>query len=89
MKNDTVLAKKNLELSFEFSRYLLTQPDLERKIPENALIVFHVADDPAVTKFNRDLAKRNREPGQPMVTVWIKGLAPTRLLEPKVTPATV
>ena len=79
MKNDTELAKKNLEISFEFSRYLLTNPDLESKIPDNALIVFEVADDPDLTLFNRTLAQRTKETNQPVVTVWIKGLAATRL----------
>ena len=83
MKNDTELAKKNLEISFEFSRYLLTNPDLESKIPDNALIVFEVADDPDLTLFNRTLAQRTKETNQPVVTVWIKGLAATRLLEPR------
>ncbi len=88
MKNERELVKKNLELSFEFSRYLLSRPELEAKIPENALIVFNVADDPTLTRFNKTLAKRNAERGQPIITVWVKGLAPTRLLEPRVISAT-
>jgi hypothetical protein len=79
------LAKKNLELSFEFSRYLLSHPELEERVPEDALVVFEVADDPALTAFNRALIQRTREPGQPLVVIRIKGLAPTRLVDPTVT----
>ena len=85
MRNDTELAKKNTELSFEFSRYVLAHPELDEKIPEGALVVFEVADDPELTAFNRSLTQRTKAMGQPVVLVWLKGLAPTRLLEPTVT----
>ena len=87
MKNERELAKKNLEISFEFSRYVLAHPGVGAKIPDNALIAFHVADDPALTTFNKNLVKRTREPGQPVITVWIKGLATTRLIKPTLKPA--
>lgn len=87
MRNESELVKKNLEISFEFSRYVLAHPAVGTKIPDNALIAFHVADDPALTKFNKNLVKRTREPGQPVVTVWIQGLASTRLIKPTLKPA--
>ena len=85
MKNETELAKKNMEVAFEFSRFLLTHPELDDRIPENAMIVFEVSDDPNLTRYNHTVAHRNKEANQPVVTVRIKGLAPTRLLEPHVT----
>ena len=87
MTNDSDVTKRNLELSFEFSRYLLNNSELEDKIPEGALIVFEVDDDPELTAFNRELAQRNKEANQPVVTVHISGLAPTRLLNPHLTVA--
>lgn len=81
---DAALAKKNLELSFEFSRYVLAHPELGDKIPDNAMIVFAVAEDRPLTRYNAALAKRNREAGQPIVTVHIKRLAPSRLIAPRV-----
>lgn len=85
MRNDSDVAKKNLELSFEFSRYLLNNSELEGKIPEGALIVFEVEDDRELTEYNRRLSERQKEVNQPVVTVHISGLAPTRLLNPHVT----
>lgn len=85
MRNESELAKKNLEISFEFSRFVLANPELDERLPENGMVVFEVADDPDLTQYNRDLAKRHREAGQPVIIVRIKGLAPTRLLEPEVT----
>ena len=86
MRTDAELAKKNLELSFEFSRFVLAHPEVDAKIPEDALVMFEVSDDPELTRYNRTLATRNKEAHQPVVLVRIKGLAPTRLLEPTVTP---
>ena len=85
MKNERDLARKNIEVSFEFSRYLLSNPTLAKSIPDDALLVFEIADDPDLTAFNRSLAKRSKTAGQPVVIIHIKGLAPTRLLEPTVT----
>ena len=36
---ESELIERNLELSFEFMRYLLTHPEMERKIPKNAQVV--------------------------------------------------
>lgn len=82
MKSERELAKKNVELSIEFSRYLLNHPELDREIPENAMILFEIEDDPELTEYNRVLSKLNREKNQSIVVVHVKGLAPTRLLEP-------
>lgn len=89
MKNENELAKRNVDLAFEFSRYVLANPEIDEKIPEGAQIVFEVADDPELTQFNRLLKERNREAGKPVVLVRIRGLAPTRLLDPTVTLASV
>mgnify|MGYP001593302912 CR=1 FL=1 len=84
MKNEAALAKKNIEIGLEFSRLLLANPELGEKIPEDAMGLFEVADDPKLTAYNRTLAKRNKDAGQPLVVVRIKGLAATRLLRPTV-----
>lgn len=85
MKNEAALAKKNIEIGLEFSRLVLANPEFGEKIPQDALILFEIADDQPLTAYNRALAKRNKTPGQPVVTVRIKGLAPTRLLRPTVS----
>ena len=85
MRNESELASKNLELSFEFSRYVLSHPELEDRLPENALVVFEVEEDPELTEYNRLLSERNRESHQPVVIIRIKALAPTRLIEPHVS----
>ena len=83
MRNEAELAKKNMEIAFEFSRFVLAHPELDDRIPEDAMVVFEVADDPELTRYNRAIAQRNKETGQLLVLVRIKGLATTRLLEPE------
>ncbi len=82
--NEQELFQKNLELSTEFSRYILEHPDMEAQIPEGAQIVFVIENDPQWTERNLELARKNHEPGQPAVMVRIKGLAPrqSRLIDP-------
>ena len=87
MKNENELAKKNLDLSFEFSRYLLAHPNLDESIPENAMIIFQVDNDPALTQYNKELAKRHKELNQSIIIIKIKGLAPSRLIEPTLAAA--
>jgi hypothetical protein len=76
---------KNLEISHEFSRYVLNHPELEEKIPADAVMVFILESDPELSKYNLEMAQRQREPSQRLVFVKIKGLRPaeeTRLIEP-------
>lgn len=83
------LFEKNLELSSEFSKYLLDCPELEKQIPEGAQIVFLVESDPELTRRNQELARDYRKNGQPVVFVRVKGVRPehSRLIEPRLEKA--
>ena len=78
------LFEHNLELSTEFSRYLCDHPEIEDQIPEGAQIVFAIDTDSEWTQRNFELARKNNEPGQPVVIVHVKALAPrrSRLIDP-------
>jgi len=80
---------KNLDLSFEFDRYLFEHPGFAEKIPNNAVVVLLPEYDPKLRKYNLDVAKKNREPEQPLVLVEIAPLRPqkSRLVRPKLTVA--
>ena len=86
-RDDKELADKNMELAFEFSRLVLAKPELARKIPENALVVLEVEEDPALTSYSRKIAKETQEPSQPIVVVHVEGLALSRLIHPELRPA--
>ena len=75
---ESELIEKNLELSFEFTRYLLAHPEMERKIPKGAQVVLLPDYDEKLRRFNLKNSKRQREEGQPLIYVRIKKLNPER-----------
>ncbi|GFP26788.1 hypothetical protein HKBW3S43_00180 [Candidatus Hakubella thermalkaliphila] len=81
-----ILEKKHSILVAEFDRYVVEHPDFAEKIPQNAQIVLQVEGDEEYNKWSRQLAERQRETGQSIVYVKIKGLKPvkSRLIEPEV-----
>jgi len=84
---DANLVEKNLELSFEFTRYLLSHPDLEEQIPKGAQVILLPDYDEELKRFNLKSAQRQREKDQPVVYVRLKKLAagrPSRLVGTKI-----
>ena len=81
--------EKNLELSTEFSKYLLAHPEMESRLPQDAQVIFLVESDPALTQKNLELAKKYRQEGQAVVFVRIKGLRSevSRLIDPRLEEA--
>lgn len=83
---DKEFFEKSLEVSTEFDRFILAHEEIARKIPDNALIVFEIEDNPEFTAKGNQIAQIRKEPNQPLVKVKIKRLLPpleTRLLEPE------
>ena len=73
------LFRKNQQLSTEFELYLLEHPEVEDKIPDNAMIVLVPEYDKELAKKNRELAAANKEPGQTIVYVKVKKLRASRI----------
>ncbi len=73
------LFRKNQQLSTEFELYLLEHPEIEDKIPDNAMIVLVPQYDKELAKKNRELAEANKEPGQTIVYVKVKKLRASRI----------
>lgn len=84
-----ILERKHAILVTELDRYVVEHPEFAVKIPRNAQIVFQVEGDEEYNKWTRQLADRQREPGQRVVYVKVKGLKPakSRLLKPEVAVA--
>jgi len=73
------LFRKNQQLSTEFELYLLDHPEIEEKIPDNAMIVLLPDYDTQLAEKNKELAKANKEPGQPIVYVKVEKLRASRI----------
>ncbi|MBW1698671.1 MAG: hypothetical protein JRK26_17945 [Deltaproteobacteria bacterium] len=84
-----ILEKKHAILVTEFDRYVVEHPEFAVKIPRNAQVVLQVDGDEEYNKWSRQLAEKQREPGQKVVYVKVKGLRParSRLLRPEVAVA--
>jgi len=66
------LFRKNQQLSTEFELYLLEHPEIEEKIPDNAMIVL-------LPDYDKDVAEANKEPGQSIVYVRVERLRASRI----------
>lgn len=73
------LFRKNQQLSTEFELYLLEHPEIEEKIPDNAMMVLLPDYDKELAEMNMQLAEANREPGQSIVYVRVEKLRVSRI----------
>lgn len=73
------LFRKNQQLSTEFELYLLDHPEIEEKIPDNAMIVLLPDYDTQLAEKNKELAEANKEPGQAIVYVKVEKLRASRI----------
>ena len=81
-----ILEKKHAILVTEFDRYIMEHPEFASKIPPDAQVVLQVEGDYEYNEWSRNLADRQREPGQKVIYVRIKGLKPftSRIIQPEV-----
>jgi hypothetical protein len=78
--------KKHSMLAAEFDRYVVEHPEFAAKIPQNAQIVLQVEGDEEYNEWSRQLADKQRETGQTVIYVKVRGLRPAKsmLIEPEV-----
>jgi len=84
-------ARKQLELTAEFGKYVFDHPEVDEQLPDGAFVYFEVAGEPEFNEYSLSLAGRQRkESGAPVVLVRIQGLAPpqgSRLIAPVIEAA--
>jgi len=73
------LFRKNQQLSTEFELYILEHPEIEEKIPDNAMIVLLPDYDKELAETNMKLAEANKEAGQTIVYVRVEKLRASRI----------
>jgi hypothetical protein len=71
--------RKNQQLSTEFELYILEHPEIEEKIPDNAMIVLLPEYDKELAEKNMELAEANKEAGQQIVYVKVEKLRASRI----------
>lgn len=71
--------RKNQQLSTEFELYILEHPEIEEKIPDNAMIVLLPEYDKELAEKNIELSEANKEAGQQIVYVKVERLRASRI----------
>lgn len=74
------------EIGWEFDKFILANPDFAEKVPLGAQVVFFLEDNPEFNEWSKKISETQREPGQPVVYIKSRRLAPpqvSRLVEPR------
>ncbi len=63
-------ARKQLELTGEFGKFVLDHPEVDDQLPDGAYVYFEIAGESDFNEYSRALAERRRkEDGTPIVLV--------------------
>lgn len=73
---DKKMVEKNLDLIFEFEKYVLEHPDFAEGIPQNAVVCMQLAGEERFNRWSRSLAEKHLKKGRPVFWVTIKRMAP-------------
>ena len=69
---------KNLDLIFEFEKYVLEHPELAEKIPRDAVVFMKVVGDQKFNRWSARCAKKQAEKGGLLISVTVQKLGPVR-----------
>jgi hypothetical protein len=73
---EKILAEKNLDLIFEFEKYVLEHPEISERIPRDAVVFMKVAGDAKFNRWSERKAKKQAKKGAPLISVTVKRLRP-------------
>ena len=73
---DRKLVERNLDLIFEFEKYVLEHPEITEKIPRDAFVFMKVAGDQKFNRWSERQAKKQARPGAPVVSITVKKMRP-------------
>lgn len=88
MIDPETFAQRQMELTAEFAKYIIDNPDVDESLPDESYIYFQIDGEPEYNQYSQQLAeRREREEGVIAVCVRLKGLAPpqgSRLIDPQI-----
>ena len=73
---DKKMVEKNLDLIFEFEKYVLEHPEFAARIPLNAVVLMRLEGDERFNRWSRRLAESHLEKGRRGFFVTIKKMRP-------------
>ena len=75
-RSEKRMVEKNLDLIFEFEKYILQHPEIATDIPQDAVVFMRLEGDERFNRWSRRLAEKHCEQGQPIFRVTIKKMKP-------------
>lgn len=75
---ERLMGEKNLDLIFEFEKYVLAHPETAERIPDDAVIVMQVEGNRRFNQWSRRVGRRHSKEGHPLVRVTVKKLGPVQ-----------
>jgi len=76
IQSDEKMVEKNLDLIFEFEKYVLQHPHVASKIPQDAAVFMRLEGDEKFNRWSQRLAAKYPEKGRPIFWVTIKKMRP-------------
>ena len=70
------LTEKNLDLIFEFEKYVLEHPEITEKIPRDAIVFMKLAGDEKFNRWSERNAKKQAKRGVSLISVTVKKMGP-------------
>lgn len=78
-RSEKAMVERNLDLIFEFQKYVLEHPAIAEDIPNEAVVVLQVKGDAAFNRWSRRLGeKAAKTEGRQVVHVTIRKMEPPR-----------
>ena len=68
--------ERNLDLIFEFEKYVLEHPAIAEKIPRDAVVFMKVTGDPKFNRWSERQAKKQAKKGAPLISITVKKMGP-------------
>jgi hypothetical protein len=70
------LVEKNLDLIFEFEKYVLEHPGISEKIPPDAVVFMKVVGDRKFNRWSEQKARKQVKNGASLISVTVKKMKP-------------
>ena len=61
--------ERNLDLMFEFEKYVLDHPAIAERIPRDAVVFIKVTGDPKFNRWSERQAKKHAKKGAPLISI--------------------
>jgi hypothetical protein len=68
--------ERNLDLIFEFEKYVLEHPAIAERIPRDAVVFMKVTGDPKFNRWSERQAKKQAKKGAPLISITVKKMGP-------------